>query len=219
MVLLDSICQPLSAKSTQRSILQHLWNCSQLVVSANPNAQSDNTPYFRFYTHQCRIAVQACPCLGTRTHRDVLNVAKKITTDEPREKLENELSLVSEGSEGIDERERVEQAAASIDLVARLMLMIEVGELKNTFSGRQSLVWTKGTIKGFVHDLFETQSSQSLERGKFGRLFTARNLALIAGFRVELTTNLADHLLFRDSDKTVLIFHHATFLSHQLGYV
>ncbi|KAK3338914.1 hypothetical protein B0H65DRAFT_432406 [Neurospora tetraspora] len=95
--------------------------------------------------------------------------------------------------------------------------MIEVGELKNTFSGRQPLVWTKGTVDDFVHELFEPQTSQNLERGKFGRLFTAQNLALIAGFRVELTTNLADHLLFRDSDKTVMIFHHATFLSHQLG--
>ncbi|KAK1775997.1 hypothetical protein QBC45DRAFT_333931, partial [Copromyces sp. CBS 386.78] len=36
---------------------------------------------------------------------------------------------------------------------------------------------------------------------------------------LNVTTNLADHLLFWDSDKTVIIFHHTTFLSYQLEYV
>lgn len=219
MPLSCSICKPVGVKSSQELIVEHLWNCPQLVRPANRKAQPDYTPYFGFYTHQCRIALQASPRLGTRSHQDVLDLAHKITADEPREKLEDALSSMEEKSEGIQEEERLEKAAASIDLVVRLMLMIEVGELKNTFSGRQPLVWTKGTVDDFVHELFEPQTSQNLERGKFGRLFTAQNLALIAGFRVELTTNLADHLLFRDSDKTVMIFHHATFLSHQLGYV
>ncbi|KAK3946606.1 hypothetical protein QBC32DRAFT_225798, partial [Pseudoneurospora amorphoporcata] len=32
---------------------------------------------------------------------------------------------------------------------------------------------------------------------------------------LNVTTNLADHLLFRDSDKIVIIFYYTTFLSHQ----
>ncbi|KAL5333741.1 hypothetical protein BJX70DRAFT_403294 [Aspergillus crustosus] len=34
----------------------------------------------------------------------------------------------------------------------------------------------------------------------------------VAGFKVELTTNLSDHLRLRDADKTISIFHHASFL-------
>ncbi|RYP10746.1 hypothetical protein DL765_008014 [Monosporascus sp. GIB2] len=53
---------------------------------------------------------------------------------------------------------------------------------------------------------------------KFGIVFNARNLERIAGFKVKLTTNLADHLLLRAEVKTVTVFHHATFLRRQQNY-
>lgn len=50
---------------------------------------------------------------------------------------------------------------------------------------------------------------------KLGREFNVSSMVRIAGFNIELTTNLADHLRLRDADRTVMIFHHASFLGSQ----
>ncbi|KAK3390025.1 hypothetical protein B0H63DRAFT_499779 [Podospora didyma] len=98
------------------------------------------------------------------------------------------------------------------------MLMINVGRFRslNVHTSTKRLFWAQGKMSDFVRDLFQPQTAQALERGKFDALFTTRNLSRIAGFKVKLTTNLADHLRFRDSDKAITIFHHATFLKCQL---
>ncbi|KAF2805400.1 uncharacterized protein BDZ99DRAFT_490508 [Mytilinidion resinicola] len=95
--------------------------------------------------------------------------------------------------------------------------MLDVGDFRNAFSGRRRLLWTDGTLTEFVHSIFRPESILTNEGIKLDALFTARNLDRIAGFKVELTTNLADHLSFRDSDSTVMVFHHASFLKRQQG--
>ena len=54
---------------------------------------------------------------------------------------------------------------------------------------------------------------------KFETSFNIRHIVGIAGFKVELTSNLSDHLRFRDSDRTVKIFHHASSLESRRKYV
>lgn len=236
MPLSSSICQPVSTKITQEEIIAQLWNCGR---QGDPRVQTDCTAYFRYYTHQCRIALQAYPSLEIRSHQDVINLADKILTHQRKGDIVEAWLLRDEGigtsekiegtgkNDEVGKDERLEQASACFNLVARLMLMIEVGELKNTFSGRHPVSWEKReSIGNFMLAVFDPETlygfepeAERVEQGKFNRQFTARNLALVAGFRVELTTNLVDHLLFRESDKTVMIFHHATFLRHQLVYV
>jgi len=104
---------------------------------------------------------------------------------------------------------------SSIDLAVRLVLMLDIGELRNAFSGRRRLIWVDGSLQEFVRDIFPDKKSLSHDGVKLGTPFTARNLDRVTGFRVELTTNLADHLRLRYEDKTVSMFHHASFLRCQ----
>ncbi|RFU24413.1 hypothetical protein B7463_g11924, partial [Scytalidium lignicola] len=102
-----------------------------------------------------------------------------------------------------------------IDLGVRLALMLDVGKLRNAYSGRERLIWRDGTLKEYVQDVFPDTAVLDHSGIKLSTLFTARNLNRVTGFRVELTTNLGDHLRWREGDKTVSIFHHASFLQCQ----
>lgn len=96
--------------------------------------------------------------------------------------------------------------------------MIDVGALQNSFSGRRRLLWKEGdgALKDFIREIFSDKPQSGHNGVKLGQSFTARTLDYIAGFRVELTADLVDHLRLRD-DKTVAIFHYASFLNSQQG--
>ncbi|KAL4902092.1 hypothetical protein BDW74DRAFT_169809 [Aspergillus multicolor] len=106
---------------------------------------------------------------------------------------------------------------ACINLAVRLVFMLDVGDFPNAFSGRKKLVWTSGTIQDFMQETFPERLGLNHDGVKLGKGFDVSNIVRIAGFKVELTANLADHLRLRDADKTVKIFHHASFLKCQQG--
>ncbi|KAL8877912.1 MAG: hypothetical protein Q9198_004171 [Flavoplaca austrocitrina] len=61
-----------------------------------------------------------------------------------------------------------------------------------------------------VNTVFPPPSS--LDTVKLPQTFTAANLEKIAGIRIVWTNNLADHLLLRDDDTKVMLFHHVSAL-------
>lgn len=63
-------------------------------------------------------------------------------------------------------------------------------------------------------DIFQGDSSRA-RQNKAKPVFNVCNIVRIAGFKVELTTNLADHLLLRDADRTLTIFLHVSYLMGQ----
>ncbi|PKX96364.1 uncharacterized protein P174DRAFT_438163 [Aspergillus novofumigatus IBT 16806] len=101
---------------------------------------------------------------------------------------------------------------ASKDPTARLLLMVDVGEFPNSYSGRKTLLWVEGLLQEFVKETLTESISLHHDRIRFSRAFKMCNLDRIAGFRVELTSNLYDHLRVKDVDKSVCVFHHASFL-------
>jgi hypothetical protein len=107
---------------------------------------------------------------------------------------------------------------ASINLAIRLLLMIEVGNIPNGFSGYRSLQWNQGTLRQFLAVIFAPRAAPLQERVRLEKFFTARNIERIAGIRLRWTNNLADHLRLFDSDDDELvvnIFHHTSFLVMQ----
>jgi hypothetical protein len=51
---------------------------------------------------------------------------------------------------------------------------------------------------------------------KLEKSFNALNVQRIGGIKIWWTNNLADHLRMMDDDKAVFVFHHASFLEHQV---
>jgi hypothetical protein len=172
-------------------------------------------PYFQYYADQSRIVFQSYKSqFPLKTHGDIVDIAADILSHVPRsaviERLANKYTALDGATESSLE--------ACVDLTVRLVFMLDVGEFLNAWSGRRKLVWSSGPIQSFMRQLFPSKLPLSHDGLKLGRDFTVCNMVRIAGFKIELTTNIADHLRLRDADRTVAIFHHASFLKSQRLY-
>lgn len=204
MQLTGSLLEDPIPTTTQQRIVKSLWDTTDY---------ESLRPYFQYYTEQCRIAFHVHRRkLPVDTHQHVLDIVSAFQDGSCRQTILQNL-VTTYGSGTATELE--DTVGSSIDLVVRLALMLDIGELRNAFSGRRRLIWTEGSLQDFVRDTFSDKVTLSHEGLKLGTSFTARNLDRVTGFRVELTTNLADHLRLRDEDSTVSIFHHASFLKCQ----
>lgn len=203
MSLDDSILKCPIPVAVQEQISRNLWGAPASIASRS---------YFNYYTDQCRTACQICSGqLTSMQHQDVVDIARDLNNGLTRFDIKERREHLFAKEEKTASDEAIE---SSIDLSVRLALMLDVGEMRNAFSGRKQLLWTSGSLADLVRDTFQPQTALSHDGIKLGGVFTARNLERIAGLNVELTTNLADHLRFRD-DRTITIFHHASFLKCQ----
>ena len=108
-------------------------------------------------------------------------------------------------------------AEGSIRLVVRLFAMVDTGPTSgNRTHGPSPLPWVDDntSLKAVLAKHFITSSNVS-GNTKFDEDFTAFNLQRLAGLEIRWTDNLADHLRLIENDRTLCIFHHATFLRHE----
>ena len=186
-------------------LLQELWgpSCKQSAIACEA--------YFKYYAEQSSQALNdRGRYTSARTHGDVIEVARllkqPISRNAVLQSLRNSYKL---NNRPVDEK----ALNGSINLTARLLLMIEVGTVEFGFSGQTRLPWTTGTLQNCVEDHFGSAPTLK-DHVKLEKLFTARNLGRIAGLKIVWTDNLADHLRLIDDDRKVAIFHHASFLKH-----
>lgn len=112
----------------------------------------------------------------------------------------------------------VQRLQNAIDLALRLLIMMDIGVFDNAYTGRGNVTWTTGTLADFLKrmGLFDARPVIPCLGVKLEASFHVYNIEHIAGLKVQLTTNLHDHLLLREDIRTVFIFHHAAFLqSHK----
>jgi hypothetical protein len=195
--------------ATQNQIAKGLWD--------TPDYETLR-PYFQYYTEQCRIAFHVSGRqIPVKTHQQIIDIGTHFQNGLSRDAIVADLvSKRPADYEANTECENFDDIfKSSIDLALRLILMLDVGELRNAFSGRRRLIWNEGSVQEFVRDIFSDKISLGHDGVRLGTQFTARNLKRYTRFRIELTTNLADHLRLRYEDRTVSIFHHASFLRCQ----
>jgi hypothetical protein len=193
--------------------------------------------YFKYYAEQCNIIGRHAngKYSSVQTHSDIGKIAQLLRQPLSREEVRNQMST-SDFLKAADE----EQHDNSINLVARLLLMMKFGDLPHECVGGRFVRWSSGTLSEFVHGYFSgppayTPPAYSLSTTtapastpsaftppacthrhiKLEKQFNALNLHRIAGIRVSWTDNLADHLRMMDDDKTVAVFYHASFLEYQ----
>lgn len=188
-------------RSTQEAIAICFWGYSKFQLQ----------PYFQYYTEQCRFAAQSYG-LPVKTHQDLINIAADILKGLSLGEVK---AMIAERCSQSFQSYSEDNFHASIYLAVRLIYMLDVGDFRNAFSGRKKLVWRNGPIKTFIEDIFSRGIHLEHDRIKLGSVFNVSNIVRIAGFKIELTTNLADHLLLRDADRTLTIFHHASYLMGQ----
>ena len=194
---------------TKRRIASELWNFD-ITDSSNLEKNRAFDQYFRYYTEQSDLALyDRGRHTSARTHRDIVGICGDIQQGISRVDVKCRLSSrVSSTQLGVDDA----VLDASIDLAARLLLMLEIGSVKYGFSGHKTLRWHDGSLQSFVANHFDPPRALSLEHVKLEKIFIARNLKRIARISIVWTDNLADHLRMLEHDTQVAIFHHASFL-------
>ncbi|ORY17108.1 hypothetical protein BCR34DRAFT_622064 [Clohesyomyces aquaticus] len=193
--------------SIENAIIDCCWGAVPTL-----NQHGDLRAYWSFYSKECENALHDGGRHTTvRTHRDILDIVKLLKNDTPRGEIRQSLrSKLSKTHQNEDEL-----LGSSIDLAARLLLMIDFGNLQYGFSGRRQLCWDQGCLRDNLESYFCTPPALGHERVKLERVFNARNLGRIAGVEIVPTNNLVDHLRLTDDDTKVYIFNHASFLKLQ----
>lgn len=101
----------------------------------------------------------------------------------------------------------------SMHLIMRLWLMINIRSttMSETVSLETPLPWpTDVSISDLVQSHFKPDPSIHVNKGKFSKYPTAKNLELIGGFHITWTDNLIDHLLLKD--QTLFLFYNVSIL-------
>lgn len=210
---MDALNFPLSPRS-KRQILHLIFDLdlNQPVLDVAEN----NHTYFCYYQ---RCVEKSRVSSVMKSHFQLAKlVALLKTPGETRSSIENYLEGKLHEDESIDHEDIIGDA---LNLAMRILLMLPTGCFlatgrSITLSGETKLSWSDVTIHDFIKQEFPIQRSITvpvkLEKG-----FNAMNLERIAGVEVRWTSNLADHLRMRDDDKTLEIFHCATFLQLHLS--
>ncbi|KAH8696842.1 hypothetical protein GQ44DRAFT_666101 [Phaeosphaeriaceae sp. PMI808] len=212
---------------TKSAIIDSLWP-RHPPIQLDDLENYDWAPYFDYYVNQCHHSLQS-QSVVVRTHQDIVKLSYIFRKNAPRENIEEQLrnalakvNAKTKETNSTDKLEAMEEDVNNtINLVARLYLMVNVRASEATLTtGRTKLRWTDGSPRSFLLDQFKHSESLHDISIKFEKTFTARNIERIAGIAIHWTDNLADHLRMLDAeDKTVAIFHHASFLKYQATLV
>ncbi|KAJ4983254.1 hypothetical protein SVAN01_11267 [Stagonosporopsis vannaccii] len=199
----DSLQNPIKLAITEK-----FWGIPPNQTPAIPDA------YWKFYAEECERALgDDGSNILVRTHQDIIDTVLSLNSGHLRQEIQDTLrQKLSRPHQ--NELELLDRA---IDLSASLLLMVDVGEVPHVFSGRRRLEWTSGTLRECVALGFERRPSLEHKGIKLERTFSAPSLARFAGIKIEPTTNLLDHLRLTNDDTKLHVFHHASFLNHQLN--
>jgi hypothetical protein len=194
----------------KQSIIARLWPNPRVGTKVGRRQGADLEAYFRYYFDQCDlIALHTNGQYSSlKTQENVVRLAELLLLGIPREEVRQRAATFLVGDR--------EQLKNSIDLAARLLLMIKIGDIPHEYHGGRPVEWKNGSLRDFVHHQFPAIPVLGHERIKLEKSFNAMNLDRIAGLKVQWTNNLADHLRLTHDDSVLRVFHHASFLHHQL---
>lgn len=183
----------------KQAIAAALWNTPRTEVQPSLNY------YFKYYVQQCElIALHGGGNYASiETHQDIMTIAELAKARQTPAEIRQQVGIEDGGNDH------------SIDLAARLLTMVEIGNLSYAFSGSRKVEWFGGSLKDLLSHTFQATPILTPKNVKLDKIFNVFNLGAIAGIDIIWTNNLADHLRLMNDDKSVAIFHHASFLKRQ----
>ncbi|KAI4162878.1 MAG: hypothetical protein LQ342_003595 [Letrouitia transgressa] len=175
--------------------------------------------YFARYNSLCICAIHRNRQVETLTHRQLLDTIAQLKNSAwAREAKVIITSLViRETQADIDS----EFAETLIDLAASVWSIIAIGKFPGDISYDEPIIWENGKLftqpsapensRSVIGKLFSNQLATN-EVVKLPQSFTAAYLEKVGGIQVRWTSNLADHLLLRDDDTKLMLFHQVSAL-------
>lgn len=202
-----------------------LWNeCSyccppvhQTPVSTALETLDRKSPYFDYYCTKCHF--EACVLdpgfVLVQRHSHLLDVARQMLKDRTRDEVKSYiLAKYPINPNAFPGDKAVE---TTVNLCGSLLLMTEIGSERAVIAQflQRPLLWNGSqTLREAVRAHFQPRKHLQPGIATLGRFFSARNIQQIGGISIKWTCNLADHLLLKDDDQTLFVFHCASFLEH-----
>ena len=192
-------------QATRRAIFTRFWVLNQR-VGGSCFLKGDHTAYFRYYEAQCSSLIRGKVSLRNQNQEYLLKIIEYLQN--------SDLEYRSIVDSLLRDYPQLDHSLVrpSIFTAARLWSMLHIGEEEQAVTpGQKPIEWEDGTLKKCIQQCFEIDSDV-LDSVKLPKSFNAMALAEIGNIQIVWTNNLADHLLMRNDDTKVTIFHHADFL-------
>lgn len=138
-------------------------------------------PYFQYYSTQCRqFLLDGGTHVSVSTHNHIVHLASIFHKNRARGDI-LQLHAASSADKAVD----TEAANCSINLCARLLLMVDIGEPPNGLPGPNAIHWESGTLADFAESCFGVKDQLNPENAKIGKMLTMLNLQKIGGMDIE----------------------------------
>lgn len=212
-------------------LLSKLWG-KDITENAIRTGAVDADAYVEYYVQQCDIFLveQKRWALSTNekgllmaTHQDIVDVAEKVISGQlDRQGVVKEMvsqrafRLATDGSSSEDHGQRDEVVNTSIDWAVRLVTMLEIGQLQSVFQSRELPIWKHQSLRDYLAGLLDP-GRPVIDHIRLEESFNVQSLQKLANLKIEWTNDLMSHLSLINDDKTVLVFHHVTFLETMNG--
>ncbi|KAH7156050.1 hypothetical protein EDB81DRAFT_645679, partial [Dactylonectria macrodidyma] len=188
----------------------------QRLLNGESSGELHHSAYHEYYERQWSLTAANCDgkFVALKNPEDLNELIKKLQRDEAYE----DLILEIQGACGGGDTD--ELCRTSLDLAARLLLMMRIGKPQNHFSHRPCQIWSHEPLRNFASRCFAETPKMSFEDVKLPKSFNGWSLETTGGIEIIFTNDLMDHLLLTEDDSKVCVFHYASFLEcHRLqGY-
>ena len=173
--------------------------------------------YFNRYAVLCKLAANKDRAIENVNHWQMANIvtvlrASSLTKEQVFEQC---LGLLKGTAESMEWR-LFDVGMILIDVAAQLWLMLSVGKFPGDISYDEPFLWELGESQNALFERHFSPQHQSDDFVKLPQTFTAAHLEQIAGIKVVWTNNLADHLLLKDDDTKLMLFHQVSILQLHL---
>lgn len=192
-------------QATRRAIFTRFWILNHR-EAGHCFSEGDHTAYFRYYEAQCGSLTRGKVSLRNQDQDYLLKIIGYLQKSDA--KYQSIVDSLLRDYPQLDQS----LIRPSISTAARLWSMLHIGQEEQAATpGQKPIEWEDGTLKECIQQCFEPDSDVS-DPVKLPKTFNAMALAEIGNIQIVWTNNLADHLLMRNDDTKVTIFHHADFL-------
>jgi hypothetical protein len=203
------LASPVVSRLHQSLIANTIFNIDTAQEKYEILLRGLGTYFYDWYNQQCR---QCSEQVSIKSHAELIHVISSLQEHGATSK-----SVFQKLRQETDSSILDAKLKASIILAIRVSCGLSIGHISGYVPPGKVLPWSApedAEIRHYISSHFEPESLSD-ELVKLPRLFNVKNIADIAGIQICWSSNLADHLLMKDDESKVTLFHLATFLKLQ----
>lgn len=211
------LSQPLKSLSLRLHFLSNVFDFQPFELHMSIIQATDNAyeSFFTRYALLCKLAANKDREVEKMTHWHLVEIIALLKN---RGSTREEVAATVMEDPVVANSESL--ARTLVDLASGLWLMLSISNYPGDISYDEPIIWSDletltenlyGTQQGLIKKTFPHLYS-STDLVKLPQAFTAAHLEQIGGIEVIWTSNLADHLLLKDDDTKLMLFHQISIL-------